>query len=125
MTFAESLLLIFVGVILALACYFIVRWSEERLTTRRGVETTPPQVAVHPAERPPFNLTRIFEIYLASLIGAITASLFDIYLRIQDPGEKTAATILIVGVLFGYSILYAFVLWIIDWSQWTIRRRRQ
>lgn len=74
-------------------------------------------------EKPPFQFSRVFELLFASILGALTATLVDIYSAVSGSKMNTPLLIVVVVILLSFAILSASVLWLLDYIQWEARRR--
>ena len=115
MTLQESLLLIVVCVFLALFCYFIVYWYEQKPITYKEKKTSPSQVAEtrlsenKKDKRFQIELLRLqlmIEILITSLIGilAIEYALFIYYGSTEQIFLQNIIVALIVGTLVVFCI---------------------
>ena len=115
MALLESLLLIVVCVFLALFCYFIVYWYEQKPITYKEKKTSPSQVAETKLnenkkdKRFQIELLRLqltIEILITSLIGilAIEYSLFTYYGSTKQFFLQNINVALIVGTLVVFFI---------------------
>ena len=114
-----GLILTFFGILF----FFIIRRYKQKSSSELGEkENSNPQTSHE--DRPPFRISRVFELYFAVILGALAATLWEIYLGIENTGEKTSAGLILVGVVLFYAIGITLALWAMDWVQWVWRRHR-